>query len=208
MPDSRHTSPWQRLLRRLGQSALLLLCSLQLTGVALAQEMALPVTIQWSLFDRILAFDRNFAERCEDELVVAIYYQSRNRSSLNSHDELREVIKDSRARLLNGRSVRLVSIDSEDGKDIVKRLVREQVDVLYITPLRAYDISEIVEISRELDIITLSGVREFIEQGVGVGLGTRGGKPEIVINLQSCKDQGMDLSSEILKLATVLGNKR
>jgi len=168
-----------------------------------AQEMALPIEVQWSLYDRILAFDRGFSERADGGIVVGILFQSRYRESLNARNQLLDLAQRTPARL-GGRSVRLVSIEATTPREIGAQLREEGVDVLYITPLRALDLSAIAEISSEQRVLTLTGVREYVHMGVGLGLGLRGGRPEILVNLRSCRAQGAELSAELLKLSTVL----
>lgn len=170
-----------------------------------AQEMALPAETQWSLFDRILAFDRTFPERLEDGLVVGVLLQERYRASINARDEFIAASRAIPARVLFEDRVRFVSLELTSPGELRRRLEEEGVDVLYLTPVRAQDISQISELSERLGIVTLTGVPEFVEEGIGIGLGLRGGRPEILVNLGVCRSAGMNLGSELLKLATVIG---
>lgn len=192
-----------RLIRRSGIGAMLVM-SLLSTSPLGAQEMALPVETQWSLFDRILAFDRNFPERSGDALVVGILHQRRHRPSLNAMNEVLAAAENVTTRLLGAEDIRLVPMEFTTLNEMDRFLEREGIDVLYLAPLRSTDLTAISEHATQARVITLTGIREYVELGVAVGLGIRGGRPEIVINLPVCRDQGMDLSSELLKLATVL----
>ncbi len=170
-----------------------------------AQEMALPAETQWSLFDRILGFDRALGERTGDGLVVGVVYQGRNRVSSTARGDLLDAARDGSGRILTSDRVRLVSIDLTSISELRREVSEEAVDLLYITPLRAQDASEIADMARGSGVPTLTGVREYMEEGVCLGLGVRGGRPEILVNLDVCRAVGMDLNSELLKLATVVG---
>lgn len=170
--------------------------------------MALPAMTQWSLFDRILAFDRTFAERAEDQLVVGIMYQRRNRVSSTAREEILAASREIPGRVLDPEQVRFVSLEPSSTTSLRRRMKDEGVDVLYLTPMRAQNAAQIAAVASELSVVTLSGVREYIDDGVGIGLGSRGGRPEILVNLEVCRSVGMDLNSELLRLATVVSRAR
>jgi hypothetical protein len=175
-------------------------------GAASAQEMALPVGIQWSLFDRILAFDRTFEQRSQGHFVVGVLHQSRNRASANAHDEFLAAVGKGPDLVLTAGRTRLVSIEATGPSELRRRLQEEGVHVLYVAPLRAVDLSQVAAVAADLGIVTFTGVREYMEDGFGIGLGIRGGRPEILVNLDVCRAVGMGLSSELLKLATVISS--
>ena len=167
------------------------------------QEMALPIPVQWGLYDNILAFDRTFADRGEDGLVVGVLYQSRFRPSALAHAELLDMAQAGQLQL-GKRDVRIVSIEVTTLRQAEVELLEQNVDVVYVTPLRAVSIADLTQLSIEHRLVTLTGVREFWEQGLAIGLGLRGGRPEILVHLESCRAQGLELSSELLNIATVL----
>ncbi len=88
--------------------------------------------------------------------------------------------------------------------NIESLLSSDDVDILYVSPLRAYDIQEILNISRNNKIITITGIQNYCENGVSICVGQKGGNPQIIINLTSAQLEGADLSSQILKLAKVI----
>ncbi len=78
------------------------------------------------------------------------------------------------------------------------------IDILYITPLRATGIKEIIRACGAGKILTLTGVPEYVTDGVAIGIGIKGEKPRILINITSAKNEGSDFSSQLLKLAMVI----
>ena len=77
-----------------------------------AQEMAVPVKIQFPLFLKILVFDRNLKERVGDEIVVGIIYQRKFKRSLKTKDEFVDAMKNSSIKKLEDIPIRQVSIAS------------------------------------------------------------------------------------------------
>lgn len=198
---NRQEKPWRWLL-----TLALVLCPVFPAGALHGQEMALPAENQWSLFDRILGFDRNLEERTEDGMVIGVFYQSRYRVSASARGELVQAAQGASGRILDLEHVRLVSLEANSEEEMRRRLEEEGVDLLYVTPLRAQEASEIAEVATGLRIPTLTGVPEYMAEGICLGLGLRGGRPEILVNLPVCRSVGMDLNSELLKLATVVGS--
>jgi len=185
---------------RLGVPALLLAVVAQPLA---AQEATLPVDLQMVVFSQVMQFDRNFADR-EDEVVFAVLYQSRSRESLEVRNRVFEAFrgKDSFA----GRPLRVIGIDVGDGdtKSRIQRILPAGVDVLYMAPVRSFDVGSVVEAASELGIPTLTGTPDYVDQGLAIGVRREQGRARILVNLESAVAMGSDLSSELLKLARIV----
>jgi hypothetical protein len=169
---------------------------------ASAQEMALTPDVQFPLFDRILTYDKNFTERVGDELVIGVLYQRRFRPSVAARDQVVRAVQELGLDSLSGVPVRFVTLDLDAG-GLDRRVQAEDIDYLYVTPLRSPDFDQIVSVCATHQVTTLTGVREYVEDGLGIGLGVRGGRPEIVVNLPAARASGSELSSRLLQVATV-----
>jgi hypothetical protein len=173
------------------------------TVVLCAQEMVVPVKLQLALLLKVLTFDRNLKQRAGDELAIAICYQHEYEKSLKVKDELLRVIKVSPVDRIGDIPLRFSSIDI--GKDdLAKAISKDDVDVLYLTPLRDIAIQKITTVSRARKTRTLTGVPDYVKSGLAVGIGLREEKPLIIINLPAAKAEGADFSSQLLKLAKVI----
>jgi len=168
-----------------------------------AQEMPVPVEFQIPLLSRILAFDRNFQTHSEDEIVVAIVYQSQFRASNNANQEVLDAVKTRNWWWANGLPMRCVSVNLSPGRNLREQLTASGADVIYVAPLRAVDIASITAVSRDLDVLTYTGVPEYVRGGVGVGLDLKANRPLIVVNLDGTREEGSAFSSELLKLARI-----
>ncbi len=167
-----------------------------------AQEMPVPVDAQWALLSKILTFDRSLAARAGEELVVGLLYQGRYRPSLVARKESEEALS-SIGRLADIRTG-CVPIEMRDQADLEAALLKNKVDVLYVTPMRRLEIEPIAALSRARKIVTLTGVPRFVESGLAVGIGAKGGKPRIIINLPAARAEGIDFGSGLLKLAKIV----
>jgi hypothetical protein len=82
--------------------------------------------------------------------------------------------------------------------------MREEVDVLYVAPLRAVALAAIAATARQESIMTLSGVPAYVEDGVIVGITERGSRPSILVNLEAARAANVDFGADFLKVAQVV----
>ncbi|HEX6789923.1 MAG TPA: YfiR family protein [Candidatus Krumholzibacteria bacterium] len=193
--------------RRRTLLALVLACGLAGAGATAApnsfeDESGLSVAVQYPLILKILQFDRNLAARSGDEIVIAAVYQGRYRASTRVRDEVHRAAESSPGRVAD-LPVRVVDIDIEQTslRDAIKSL---GVDVVYVAPLRAMDIASITAVTRELGVATVTGVEDYVHEGISVGLGVRQEKPCVLVNLDASKAEGVDFSSRLLSLAQLV----
>ena len=149
-------------------------------------------------------FDRNLAARAGSEIVIGILFQERFRSSLEIKTEMEEEFGKVGLDSLIGLPVRLQAWNLEE---VAALDSLREVDVLYITPLRAVNVEQVTAFSRKYHILTFTGVPDYMapSSGASVGVELKGGRPQIVINLSAAKAEGADFSSQLLKLARVVG---
>jgi hypothetical protein len=60
------------------------------------------------------------------------------------------------------------------------------------------------ELSRRTGVRTVTGVPHYVEDGLGIGIDLRGGRPEIMVNLVASRAEGGDLDAQLLKLARIV----
>ena len=166
-------------------------------------EADLSVAVQFPLILKILQFDRNLAERAGGEIVIATVFQGRYRASSRARDDVRRAAAAIPGQRVADLPVRVVDIDLEQVK-LKDALDQLDVDVLYVAPLRATDIATIAGVTRELQIASITGVEEYVHQGIAVGIDVFQEKPRVLVNLNASKAEGVDFSSRLLSLAQVV----
>lgn len=166
-----------------------------------AQEMEVAPAIQIPILMKVLSFDRQLRSRAPEGAVIGIVFQSGYRTSALAKDEAVRALNT--AREPDGTRVRVVPIDLDrDRLDDVLR--SSDVTQLYVTPLRATDIAALAAMARDAQVPTMTGVPRYVSQGLGVGIGQRGGRPRILINLEASRLEGAEFGAELLKLAEIV----
>ncbi len=165
--------------------------------------MAVSPDVQYSLFARILTFDRALQRTGRDTIVIGVLYQEGVKISLQAKDDFLAAVAQSNIKEILGRQIECVPV-AANGLLLPAEADSVGVDVLYVTPVRAYDIALLADHMADAKILTMTGVPEYVEEGIAIGIGSRGDKPEILINLEEAKNQGADLSAQLLHLATIV----
>ena len=173
-------------------------------SVAAAQEMPVPMQTQVGLFVRVLRYDHNLP-RADGALVVGVLHQSKLRESASAAREAAMAFA-GQGRIADLPTT-VVQLDLDDrvvSADLERALVSGKVDVLYVCPLRAFDVAAITRATRAHAVLTLTGVPAYAERGLSVALGLVGERPQIIVNLAASRAEGSDLASELLRLSRII----
>jgi hypothetical protein len=195
----------QRLLRWRPALGVLVLDGGATASSAAAQDMSVPIEVQVPLLLKILTFDRTLAANAHDSLVVGVVFQSHYRTSAGVADEVCRILAAAARNPNAARALRVVTIDLDESGYLGATLLREGVQALYVTPLRAVATSAVTAATRERQVLSLTGVARYVEEGLAVGLDANGGRPQIVINLAASKAEGAAFAGQLLKLARLTG---
>jgi hypothetical protein len=187
-------------LKRPGPSRILiplLVIALAVLPAVAGEPSAIPARVQILLFSKIWMFDRSIAEK--DQIVMAVLYQSTFRVSADGKNQVIEAVR------AEGLKIRCVPVALDDVAHIANNLQGLKADVFYLTEMRGLNIRDVVGVSLARRIKTISVVAGYLEAGVAIGLRVRGDKPVIVVNLRAAKAEGSDLTGQLLRVATMIG---
>jgi len=175
-------------------------------GTVHAQEMTVALDVQYPLLMKVLSADHRLRERVGGQIVIGVVYQRKFRESVRTLEELQDLIRKNPISPLPEIAVSLIPIAIEDGVDFEAEIAKAGVNVCYFAPLRAIDVKPLVTAASSRKMVTCTGVLEYMDLGVSVGIGLKGGRPELLINLVVAKAVGVDFSSQVLKLARIISS--
>jgi hypothetical protein len=176
---------------------LLVILSMAITSSARGETSPIPARVQMLLFSKIWMFDRSVA--ANDEIVMAILYQSTFRASAEAKDQLIQAVR------AEGLKVRCVPVALDDIEQVSSDLQNVKADVFYVTEMRGIDIREVFGVSRVRHIKTITVIARYLDAGIAIGLQVRNDKPVIVVNLIAARKEGSDLTGQLLQVATIIG---
>ena len=179
-----------------------LLCIL-LSALSSAQTMPVPINVQFPLLIKVLSFERTLIGKAGNEIVIGILYYRKNKSSNDVHEEILDLVRSAKPKI-GSSTVRCVPIEMNEGMDLSTQLNRYQIQALYITPMRAIDVESIASTCQSNHILSMTGVIDYLDSGIALGVGIHQDKPQIIVNLSEAKAEGADFSSKLLRLAKII----
>jgi hypothetical protein len=166
--------------------------------------MPVPVDVQVPVLLKVLSFDRRIADARGEKLVVGVLFQSGFRLSSTVKDRVLDALSSAGSSGPANRPLSVVAVDADRIESLEKALSLSGVRVLYVAPLRAFDFSNLIATTRRSGTLTLTGVPEYLEAGLSVGLDLRQDRPRILVNLRAARAEGADFAAPLLGLATVV----
>ncbi|HEV2146015.1 MAG TPA: YfiR family protein [Longimicrobiaceae bacterium] len=180
-------------------AALLLLACIPRLGA----QTDLPLDVQVPLLLRVLAYDRALDRSGDGDVVVAVLYDAASTASSESRSAFARAVRGGKITTVNGRTIRLVEINVAAGQ-VDAALRRNRAVAAYLTAGLDARVDQLVAAGGASRTLMMTGNSEWVRRGVPVGVGTAGGRPQLVINLPSARGAGADLPSSLLQIATVV----
>jgi hypothetical protein len=166
--------------------------------------MEVPVQAQMPVLLKALQFDRTLYSRARTEIVLGVAYQSRFRESARTRDAVLRSMAGPPVPEVIGIPVRCVALDLSSATPLDSLVARERLDLLYVAPLRAYDLGRLIKVTHEQGLTSMTGVPEYCRAGIALAVGLRHERPEIMVNLAAARAEGAEFSARLLRLARVI----
>jgi hypothetical protein len=188
--------------RRLLAAALTsLLCAPTAAGT---EPMPFAADIQITLLLKILTYDRSFSAKAKSGLTIGVVYVAADAQSVKTKDEILKTLQ-----LVSDRTIKNVPIKAvalEYNLATLSRAVRTGgVNVFYIAPGNSDSLTPLLKLSHTHGITTATGVPEYVQRGVAIGIGIKADKkPDILINLPNSRQEGSEFDASLLRIATVV----
>ena len=173
------------------------------SGHCAAQSIAAPVEMHLPLLTKVIEYDRTFRGKITSVVKIGVIYQKSWRPSSAVFDEVLSVTSRT-AFMVCGFPVEIVPIDVGGDASVHELLGKHSIDILYVAPVRGVSLEDITSASEEQHFRTITGVPQYVEHGIAIGVDLRNDRPLIVINLPAAKACGADLSAQVLRLARVV----
>ena len=178
---------------------------LALAVPAAAQTMPMPVDIQLPLFLKILTYDRSFQYKARSAITIGIVYLPGDAASVKAKDEMVANLERLGDRTIKNLPIRHVVLEFKDVPSLDRAVKAGKVNVLYVAPGMGDQLPALLKMSRTYAITTATGVPEFVQRGIAVGIGMKADKkPDILINLPSSRSEGSEFDASLLRIATVV----
>jgi hypothetical protein len=193
----------QRLCRRLLTVGLCLGIAFVAESPAAAPPPAVPPDLQAAIFSRVLSFDRALKPRVGKTVTIGILFQPSNEDSKQDRHRMFSAF-DALEKTIQELPSRLVSHGYRDARHLGAWIDEHEVDVLYVTGGFEADLADVRSVVTDKKVVTLTPVRDYVEQGLAIAVVARKNRPQVVVNLPVSRAVGMDLDPKVLQLSEVI----
>jgi hypothetical protein len=171
-------------------------------GALAAFDVAVPVPLQMDLLLKVAGYDRNLPARARGTVRLLILTKRDDSQSKNVGEQA--------ARALAGKDVKgmpteIATQTFNDGPALTERVRTGRVSILYAAP--GFGPRELLTIARSLEglsVLSSGALAHFVDTAVALGFDLVSGKPKLIVNVRRAREQGADLSSQVLRLAKVI----
>ena len=192
--------------RRCGRGLLAaLFASILCTSAAGTEPMSFPPDVQVTLLLKILTYDRSFAVKAKSQVMIGVVYVAGDAESVKAKDDILKTLQLFADRPIKGVPIKAVALEYTNPKSLAETVRSQGINVFYIAPGNANTLNELLRVSHTRGITTATGVPEYVQRGVAIGIGKKADqKPDILINLPSSRQEGSEFDASLLRIANIV----
>jgi hypothetical protein len=166
------------------------------------QPVDVPVRLQAELLSKVVAYDRNFAERARGRATVLILVKEGDSESRRIGEQIEAelaALKD-----LGGLPHAQEVVRYSSKAALVELCKARGAAVLYLSVGLLDEMSGIAAALDGLSILSVAASAPYVAKRAVLGFDTESGRPKLVVHLDQARRQKVQFKPEVLKLARVL----
>lgn len=191
---------------RSGRGALAAFLALLVSVPAAGTEpMPFPPDVQVTLLLKILTYDRSFQAKAKSGVTIGVVFVAADAQSVKTKDDILKTLQLVSDRTIKNVPIRAVALEYRDPRTLETAVRNGGINVFYIAPGNAESLQQLLRMSHTKGITTATGVPEYVQRGVAIGIGIKADKkPDILINLPNSRQEGSEFDASLLRIATVV----
>lgn len=182
--------------------AALLTLNAALPSDARAATVPVPLALQTELLVKVVVYDRNLRERAAGVVRILVVVRGDDPASLaaagNVEHRLSTIDK------IAGMAHQRERVVFTSAKDLATRVRERRASCVYLMPGLSSEVENIREALTGGDVISVSAIPEDVARGLVLGFDQASGKPKILVNLTQAQKQHVNLTADLLRIATVI----
>src|SRR5262245_57123547 len=171
---------------------------------ASAEPMAVSPDVQVAIFLKALAYDRNLVEKARGDILVGLLYVPGDVESEAAARSVAKLMATYPTADVIDLPIYYRMIPLRDSTDLAEIIRDEWVDVLYVAPGLQDRLGDVLGVVSGLNVLSITGVTAYVDQGVSLGVEDRDGHAQIVVNLASAENAGSKFAGHFLSLCRVI----
>jgi hypothetical protein len=168
---------------------------------AIAEDVAVPVSLQAELFIKVAAYDKNLAARAGDRVRVIILERPEVPESVRAAAQMQKAL--SQITDIAGIPHETQLIFFTAAADLAAAVKAKRASVVYITPGFDADIAAIAKAMTGASVLTVASLASYVPKRAVLGFDLVSGKPKLLVNITQAKAQSVAFKPDVLKLMKV-----
>lgn len=185
-------------LRGLGRTGLALLVMLLASPAAQAAKGRSAAVLA-----RVLSFELSLDERVGPSIGVAVVYRRGDPVSESNADDWIQAFAQLSSVRIKDRPLFAVKIAFAP-TELVAQIDRQGIDVLLVADGLAAETEAIARVARAKHVLTAGNPPSYVERDLTLCVTEQNGTTEIIVNLKAARLEGVQFSSNLLKLARII----
>jgi hypothetical protein len=163
-----------------------------------------PPSRQAVIVLRALAYDANLKRRAGDTINIAVMYKRGYSGSERMAGSMAKAFSVLETTRVSGLPI-LVTRLPFTGVDALKKSISGGgIDVIYVCEGMEGELAAIMEISRQMKVLTVGSSEEHVSRGLSLGVFEIDDKCAILLNLPASKQEGVSFAADLLRIARVI----
>ncbi len=164
-----------------------------------ASDNNIPVEMQAAIFLKALSYDKTITNSNQSQINIGIIVNPESNKSKSNKDNFIENINSSKSGI-STKSINTFSVNISSINDMKKY----NLNILYLTPDLG-SLEEVSKIAKENKTLTWSSDPKNVRNGfASMGVMNKNNRPKIIVNLKNAKQEGHEISSQLLKLSEII----
>jgi hypothetical protein len=174
-----------------------------LAALPLSAGAMVPFDVQVPLVLKALSYDRTLKARVGNAVRIAVLAPPKH--GHGPSEDLMEAVANLPDRTLAGLPVTFRDITANDEASLDQALQADRWAAVYVMPgFREDQIAQIRKVTAARQVLAVAAQAEDVERGIAFGVGSNGGRPQFVVNLQSIKACGSEFDLALVRLSRVV----
>lgn len=165
-------------------------------------SVAVPVGLQVELFAKVADYDKTLRGRADG--VVRVLVVTRGGVPESASTAARVLNALTGVSRISGVPHEDSTVEFTDVDALVALCKLKGIGILYMAPGLVDVDAPLSSALHGLPVLTVSASAEGVRMGAVLGFDLVGSKPKLLVNLTACRRQDVQLSSDVLKIATVV----
>lgn len=158
--------------------------------------MDVPANIQVPLLYKVLNFQKNIQTIKGDTIKIAIVFNDADDESVKVKDDLMTAFAATSSKKIKSRKCKVTPVGADADLSMFH--------VVYFTLGNDTELEAMLELCRPNNILTVTGLADYVNKGVILGLCSENNKPKLFINKKAAQLSKVSFSATLLSLARLI----